>query len=147
MRGRRAHQLDPALRVGLLEGPEGIPSEPAEALDRAGVVRGLRLGGRAQGRAGVRDVAVGRVDPVPAEEAEHSLPHAFGLELVGEHRGHRHRQPLGDVEDRQVGAGEGIEEPLLTERVGPEALDVGHVRVQDDREVADGPPSLRDVSP
>ena len=36
-----------------------------------------------------------------------------------------------------MGADDRVEEPLLPERVGPEALDVRHVRVQDERDVAD----------
>ena len=34
---------------------------------------------------------------------------------------------VGDLEHRQVGADDGVEQPLLAERVGAEALDVGHV--------------------
>ena len=40
------------------------------------------------------------------------------------------------VEQRQVAAGDRLPQPLLAERPGAEALDVGHVRVQDDRERA-----------
>jgi len=61
------------------------------------------------------------------------------LELVGEHRGHGHRQVARHLEHRQVGAHDRVEEPLLAERVGPEALDVGHVGVQDDRQIAGAP--------
>ena len=38
------------------------------------------------------------------------------------------------VEQRQVGGRDRLPQPLLAERPRPEALDVGHVRVQDDRE-------------
>ena len=40
------------------------------------------------------------------------------------------------VEQRQVAAGDRLPQPLLAERPGAEALDVGHVRVQDDRQRA-----------
>ena len=43
-----------------------------------------------------------------------------------------------DLEHREVGADDRVEEPLLAEGIGPEALHVGHVRVEDDRQVADG---------
>ncbi len=38
-----------------------------------------------------------------------------------------------------MGADECVEEPFLAERIGAEARDVGHVRVEDDRDVADAP--------
>ena len=69
-------------------------------------------------------------------ELEHPLGHARRLELVGEHRRDGHRQVAGDGEHRQVGAQRRVEQPLLPERVGPEALDVGHVAVQDEGDVA-----------
>ena len=47
---------------------------------------------------------------------------------------------MGDLEHRQVGADHRVEKPLLAERVGAEALDVGHVAVKDDRQVAGGLP-------
>ena len=40
------------------------------------------------------------------------------------------------VEQRQVAARDRLPQPLLAERPGAEALDVGHVRVQDDRQRA-----------
>ncbi len=58
------------------------------------------------------------------------------LELVGQHRRHRHRQVPGELQHGQVGADHRVEQPLLAERVGPEALDVGHVAVEDDRQIA-----------
>ena len=133
---RRGHQRDPALGVRLLEGAKALAAESLEPVDRLGVVLGLELRRGPQLGPSIGGVAVGRVDAVAPEKGEHPLPHPVGLELVGEHRGHRHRQPLGDFEDRQVGAGEGVEQPLLAERVGPEPLDVGHVAVEDDRQVA-----------
>ena len=45
----------------------------------------------------------------------------------------------GDRQDREMGADECVEEPFLAERIGAEARDVGHVRVEDDRDVADAP--------
>ena len=43
---------------------------------------------------------------------------------------------LEHVEQREVGGGHRLEQPLLAEGPGAEALDVGHVRVQDERELA-----------
>ena len=102
------------------------------------VMIGLRLGGGSKGPARVRHVAVGGVHPVAAQEAEHPLPHAIGLQLVREHRGDRHREALRDVQDGKVRARERVEEPLLAERIGSEPLHVRHVRVEDDREIAGG---------
>ena len=50
-------------------------------------------------------------------------------------------------EHRQMRADEGVEEPLLPERVGAEALDVGHVGVEDDRDVADASVAASALSP
>ena len=138
VRGGRGHQRDPSPAVCLLEGAQRLAAEAAEAPHRAGVVVGLGLGGRPQGGAGVRHVAVRGVDAMAAEEGEHPLPHPVRLELIGEHRRDGHRQPLGDVQHRQVRAGEGVEQPLLAERIGAEPLDVGHVGVEDDRQIAAG---------
>ena len=136
VRGGRGHQRDPSPAVRLLEGAQRVAAEAGEAPHRVGVVVGLGLGGRPQGGTGVGDVAVRGIDAVAAEEGEHPLPHPVRLELVGEHRGDGHRQPLGDVQHRQVRAREGVEQPLLAERVGAEPLDVGHVGVEDDRQIA-----------
>src|SRR5262249_25561496 len=40
------------------------------------------------------------------------------------------------VEQRQIAAAGGLPQPLLAKRPGAEGLDVGHVRVQDDRQRA-----------
>ena len=63
------------------------------------------------------------------------------LELVGEHRGDRERDrpPLVEhVEQGQVGGGDGLPQPLLAEGPGAVALHVGHVGVEDERELAAG---------
>ena len=78
------------------------------------------------------------------QERGHPLRHPGCLELVGEHRRHRDREVVGELEDRQVGAGDGVEEPFLAERIGAETLDVGHVRVEHDGQIPDG---ARDVVP
>ena len=59
-------------------------------------------------------------------------------ELVADHRRERQgqrRAGVEQVEDRQVARGDRLPQPLLAERPRPEALDVGHVRVEDE---ADG---------
>ena len=56
-------------------GAERLAAETGEAPHRVGVVVGLGLGGRPQGGAGVRHVAVRGVDAMAAEEGEHPLPH------------------------------------------------------------------------
>ena len=64
-------------------------------------------------------------------------------ELVGEHRRHAHgrdRDPclaraLEQVDQGQVAGGDRLEQPLLAEGPGAEALHVGHVRMQDDAQV------------
>ena len=48
----------------------------------------------------------------------------------------RPRRGVEHVEERQVGGGDRLPQPLLAERPRPEALDVGHVGVQDERERA-----------
>jgi hypothetical protein len=72
-------------------------------------------------------VRLGCLDPKPEQEFAHPRRHPRILELVGEHRGDGHRQVAGDLEQRQVGAHRGVEQPLLAERVCAEPLDVGHV--------------------
>ncbi len=73
------------------------------------------------------------------DEGPEALADAGRLELVAEDRGQRERQrgaPVEQVEQRQVAAGDRLPQPLLAEGPGAEALDVGHVRVQDDRQRA-----------
>ena len=136
VRRGRCHQLDASLGSGSLERAERHPVERLERGDRAGVVLGLAFGRRLEFSAGSRRVALGRPEAVALQELEHPLPHPAGLELVGEDGRDRHRQPLGDVGDRQMRAGDGVEQPLLAEGIGPEPLHVGHVRMKDDRQVA-----------
>ena len=116
------------------ERPEGSPPSVERSSARA-VALGLRLAGRARGLGSTSSRRARRRRAGTRAELAQALGDARRLELVGEHRGDRHRQPRGDLEHRQVGADHGIEQPLLAERVGAEALDVGHVRVEDDREV------------
>ena len=135
VRGGGCDQLDSPLTLRGPERRQQVAADRVEPRERAGVE--LRLGagrGRKVGRPGV---ALGRREPVIAQEATHAVGDPRRLELVGEHRRDRHRQVARDLEHRQVGARVGIEQPFLPERVGPEPLDVGHVRVQHDREVAD----------
>ncbi len=73
-----------------------------------------------------------------AQEAVAGIAPVHGLELVGQHRrdadGHRSLGALQALQQRQVDAGRGLPQPLLAEGPGVEALDVRHVRVQDERE-------------
>ena len=133
-RGRR--ERDPPLALGLLEGPQRVAAGLVEQLEGAPVSQQLGFaGGPALGRH-VGRVGFGGADPPLDQEAAQALADSGVLELVGEHRGHRQRQVPRDIQQRQVGADHRVEEPLLAERVGPEALDIGHVRVEDDRQIA-----------
>ena len=71
-------------------------------------------------------------------------------ELIAQHRGQRHRHAsrvlVEHVEQRQVAGGDRLPQPFLAERPRPEALDVWHVRVQDDREPAHGRSTARKSS-
>ena len=119
-----------------MERSQRIAGRRVEQLQRVRVAVALRNAGGPQFGLDVAQVGLGAADPVLDQEAPQPLPHPGVLELVGEHRGHGHRQVARHLEHRQVGAHHRVEQPLLAERVGPEALDVGHVRVQDDREIA-----------
>ncbi len=116
---------------------QGVPVQLLQARDRAAAALGVGGGRRPQRGLGLGRVALGGPEAVALDELEHSLPHPVGLQLVGQHRGDRDRQPLGGLEHRQVRASHGVEQPLLAEGIGAEPLDVGHVAVQDDRKVAD----------
>jgi hypothetical protein len=79
------------------------------------------------------------VAPDLVDERFEALPDPGRLQLVAQHRRQRQRQRracVEQVEQGQVAAGDRLPQPLLAERPGAEALDVGHVRVQDDRELA-----------
>ena len=68
-----------------------------------------------------------------------ALERAGRLELVAEHRRQRQRDrraAVEHVEQRQVRRRDRLPQPLLAERPRAEALDVGLVGVQDDRELA-----------
>jgi hypothetical protein len=72
------------------------------------------------------------------DEAREALADSRCFELVAEHGRERERQrsaALEQVEQRQVTTRDRLPEPLLAERPGAEALDVGHVGVQDDRQL------------
>ena len=84
----------------------------------------------------VGGVGLAAADPELGDERLEPPADARRLELVGEHRRHGDGHPLGDLEHRHVRADDGVEQPLLAERVGAESLDVGHVGVKDDRQVA-----------
>ena len=123
---------------------EQVAAAALERLVRAHVVaRGAAQLGRQLGLAG--GVEPGRVLGVDrradlAQEAQEAVAGlaAHRLELVAQHRrqAERHRRALEHVEQRQVDARDRLPQPLLAERPGAEALDVGHVRVEDERERA-----------
>ncbi len=120
-------------------GPERVErlvAELLEPLEPSPVALRLGPAGGLEGRVYVLGIALGRADAELAHEVAHARGRRRVLELVGEDRGDRDRQVVGDLEHRQVRAHERVEQPLLAERIGPEALDVGHVGVQDDRDVA-----------
>ena len=91
----------------------------------------------AAGAAALDVVAVGLAADL-AQEAQEPLPEPRRLELVAQDRRQRERERRAaeHVQQRQVGGRHRLPQPLLTERPGAEALDVGHVRVQDERELA-----------
>ena len=131
------------LRVGR-EAREQVAAARLQALERALVVAvgALELAGqlvvprRAQPG---RVLGVGAPAYIAHEGAE-ALGDPRRLELVAQHGRERQRDrrilALEHVEQREVGGGHRLEQPLLAERPGAKALDVGHVRVQDDRERA-----------
>jgi hypothetical protein len=127
------------------ERAEQVAVELVEAPQRGLVLAGgpLELGGerRVAGRAGRIGVKAVRGPAHAAQERAEALPHARGLQLVAQDRGERQRHrhaALEHVEDRQVGGRHRLEQPLLAERPRAEALDVRHVRVEDERELAVG---------
>src|SRR5205823_10394038 len=63
------------------------------------------------------------------------------LELIAQYGGQRKRdrRAAQHPEQRQIRGGDGLPQPLLAERPGPEPLDVGHMGMQDDRQLAAGP--------
>ena len=76
-----------------------------------------------------------------AQEGQAALHRPGVLELVAQHRGQRQGQrrrvvPIEHVEQRQVTRGDRLPQQFLAEWPGPEALHIGHVRVQDDRQLA-----------
>jgi len=139
MRGRRCHQLEATGPGGVPERRERLVAELLETVERVAVAAGLGLAGGDQRRLDVAGVALGRVDPELAHERPHPLRYGSVFELVGEDRRHRQSQIAGDRQHREMGADERVEEPFLAERICAEARDIGHVRVENDRDVADAP--------
>ena len=105
--------------------PRGAPRRPARTRRRAPGRRRPRRGSAARISRRKRQVAIARLA-------------AHGLELVAQHRrqADRHRRAVEQLEQRQVHAGDRLPQPLLAERPGAEALDVGHVRVEHQRQRA-----------
>ena len=124
--------------------PSRSPPRRVEALERALVVapRALELArelARARRRAARPRPARGCRGARRSMNAAKRSRRSGRLELVAQHRRQRQRQRravVEQVEQRQVAAGDRLPQPLLAERPGAEALDVGHVRVQDDRQRA-----------
>ena len=123
---------------GLLEGAQRRrPRAPRGARSRARSV-GLGVGGRPQRlarprrrrgrrrRGGARRRNSSIRSPTPSAS---SWSASTGVTVIVSRSAH--------LQHRQVGAGERVEQPLLAEGVGPEPLHVGHVAVEDDRQVAD----------
>ena len=123
---------------------------PLERVGGRGVGGGAALQRRGHRRVGRLDVEPVRGGPDLAQEGEAALERARRLELVAQHRRQRQRDAPGmvveHVEQRQVAGGDRLPQPLLAERPRPEALDVGHVRVEDDREPAHGRSTARKSS-
>jgi hypothetical protein len=137
--GAGGRQRDPALGHRPLEGRQRVATGRVEQLEGVFVALLLAFAGRPALLRHLRQVGLGGGDPPFDQEAAQALGGTWVLELVGEDRRHRHRQVARHLQHRQVGADHRVEQPLLTERIGPEALDVGHVAVQDDRQVPGGP--------
>ncbi len=73
------------------------------------------------------------------DELREALVHAGRFELVAQHRRQRQRQRrvgVEQLEQRHVAADDRLPQPLLAEGPRAEALDIGHVRVQHDRQRA-----------
>ena len=106
-------------------------NQPASARARARAPRGRPRAARAVS-------SLVRVAAHALDERREALRRARGFQLVAEHRRHDSvsGRPRRAVQQRQVGADDRVQQPLLAERPGAEALDIGHVRVQDDRQLA-----------
>jgi hypothetical protein len=146
MGGGGGPELDRAAARGVAEAPEQVA---ARRLDRVRGARVVRCRAANLSRQPVladplEALGVLLVDPLArvAQIFDQPLAGRTGqrLELVAEHRRQperqRRRRLLDQVEQRQVDAGDGLPEPLLAKRPGAEALDVRHVRVQDEAERA-----------
>ena len=141
VRGGRRPQLDAVERA---ERAEQVPVVRLEGPLGERVVAGGTpdLGGQRPVAAAFEPGGVLLVDRCAhiAQEAQVALARValHRLELVAQHG----RQPDGhgraveQLEQWQVNAGDGLPQPLLAERPRAEPLDVGHVRVQDERERA-----------
>ena len=128
--------LDPPRACRCGEGFERAAVVGVQQIEGAGVAVAAGRGGLAEPGVAGFNILHGSIEPVLDEKLPQPLRHTFCLELVRQHGGHGQGDVAGDVEHRQVGVNHRIEQPLLTEGVGAVALDIGHVRVQDDPEIA-----------
>ena len=121
---------------------EQAAGQPLQAVGGGRVLggRALELGDEQIGAplAHQHDVAPVGLGANVAQERQAALGDARGLELIAQHRRQRQRdrRPPEHVEKRQIRRGDRLPQPLLAEWPRAEALDVGHVRVQDERELA-----------
>ncbi len=119
---------------------EQIAAQGLQHVGGVGVLPGgaLQLGGHRRVFRGLDVQRVGGGTHL-AQEGQAALYRTRRLELVAQDRCERegHRcAGAQHVEQREVGGGHGLPQPLLAEGPGPEALHVGHVGVQDEG----GPP-------
>ncbi len=116
--------------------PASAPARARSRRRRAPARRPSRRG-RSRGAVGVEFV---RDAADVAQEGCEALGQARRRELVGEHRREREGDllaaPVEQLQQRQVAARQRLPQPLLAERPGAVALDVRHVRVQDERQLA-----------
>src|SRR5690606_13274234 len=141
--GRRGPRLR---RLGGGEGADEVAAERLELPLGAGVVAGraAQLGGELYLAGTLEPARVLLVDRRAdvAQEGEEAVARlaAQRLELVAEdgREVDGDRRAVEHLQDRQVHAGDGLEQPLLAERPSPEALHVGHVGVEDEREAPAG---------
>ena len=128
-----AEQLDPPFRGRLGERRQQVAVERLQALERGPVTSRL---GAAGARAAPRHRRIGLAGADPKgrqnSSSRSSTPSASswsastGVTVIVSRS--------ATLEIGSVGADHGVEQPFLAERVGAEALDVGHVAVEDDRE-------------
>ena len=75
-----------------------------------------------------------RLGPQLTQEFEAAIHCPRRLQLVAQHWGERqrHRRSAEHVEQGQIRSGDRLPQPLLAEWPGAEALDIRHMRVEDD---------------